>query len=421
VLPSSNLDGLPVEVLAEGRTVSHAPSGTLYAHLRGLPRSKGDGLLALADPVFERPAPDKPPALPPGGLLVTLVSPGSKAARAGLRAGDVLLKYADVEVKGVAELTKALAAHARSKSVELTFWREGKTATRTVAGGPLGVALDRRPARALLEERYKTDRLIRSVRDGERWGALPGTRVEADGLRKLLGAKRVTLLVDAEASEQRLDELSRSGALGKYRYLHFGTHGTTALHRPLQSALILSQDNLPDPLRQLESGQPAYDGRLTAEKVLRNWRLDCDLVTLSACQTGLGKHELGEGFLGLAQAFLLAGSRSVVVSLWKVDDGATALLMGRFYENLLGKDGKGPLGKAEALAEARQWLRDLTREEALKRWAAVQDGVVRGKGRPRLPLLPELPRESKPRVGKGERPYAHPYYWAAFVLVGDPR
>jgi CHAT domain-containing protein len=99
-----------------------------------------------------------------------------------------------------------------------------------------------------------------------------------------------------------------------------------------------------------------------------------------------------------------------------VDDTATALLMERFYQNLLGRRPglAKPLPKAAALAEAKEWLRGLPRQEALERAAQLSQGVVRGKGRPALPAV-ELPA-----VAKEERPFAHPYYWAAFVLIGDP-
>ena len=100
-----------------------------------------------------------------------------------------------------------------------------------------------------------------------------------------------------------------------------------------------------------------------------------------------------------------------------MDDAATALLMERLYQNLLGQRAglKEPLPKAQALAEAQAWLRTLPRAEALRQAARLSSGVARSKGRKDLPLLPAVP------AGPAEQPpYAHPYYWAAFVLIGDP-
>jgi CHAT domain-containing protein len=220
-----------------------------------------------------------------------------------------------------------------------------------------------------------------------------------------------------------LAALASQAALGNYRYVHLATHGQVDNVMPLRSAVMLAQDTLPDEAQRLKlllEGQPIPDGRLTAEEVLRQWQLHSDLVTLSACQTALGKYERGEGFVGFAQALILAGSRSVCLSLWKVDDTATVLLMERFYQNLLGKrEGLSkPLGKAAALVEAKAWLRGLSREEVLRRTAQLTKGVERGKGRKELPLLPQLPPSSSGT--EQDRPYAHPYYWAAFVLIGDP-
>jgi tetratricopeptide (TPR) repeat protein len=417
-LPAPAMDGLPLETLIEGYTISYAASGTFFAHLQSLPPTKNKRLLALADPVFAtRKAANQ--NLPPRGLLITFVLPQGNAARRGLKVDDVLLDYAGVVLKDVAHLGQLLQAHAGKEAVAVQFWRDGTISTRDLKPGPLGIALDKRSARQALAERYRIDKLVASTRSGEAgtWADLPGTRVEVEGLRTLAGDQRATVLTDSQASQQKLAELAGAGALAKYRFLHLATHGSTDARVPLQSALILSRDQLPDPMKQLESGKPVYTGRLTAAEVLASWKLDAELVTLSACQSGLGKHEHGEGFVGFAQAFILAGSRSVLLSLWKVDDGATALLMQRFYANLLGKrEGlKKPLAKAEALAEAKAWLRGLSREEALKRWAGAQGGVARGK-RKKLPLLPAVPKSGD----KADRPYAHPYYWAAFILVGRP-
>ena len=113
--------------------------------------------------------------------------------------------------------------------------------------------------------------------------------------------------------------------------------------------------------------KPAFDGRLSVREIQRGWDLKAELVTLSACETALGREAGGEGFVGFTQALLMSGTRSVCLSLWKVDDTATALLMQRFYANLLGRRPglTGPMPKAEALREAKAWLRGLSRAEAL--------------------------------------------------------
>jgi hypothetical protein len=93
-----------------------------------------------------------------------------------------------------------------------------------------------------------------------------------------------------------------------------------------------------------------------------------------------------------------------------VDDTATSLLMQRFYQNLLGKRPglEKPLGKAAALAEAKRWLRTLSDEEAVELMAGLPRGVRRGDLRP----LGDQ--------GASARPFEHPYYWASFILIGDP-
>lgn len=94
--------------------------------------------------------------------------------------------------------------------------------------------------------------------------------------------------------------------------------------------------------------------------------------------------------------------------------------MERFYQNLLGKrdSQKMPMKKAEALHAVKVWLRTLSREDAKKHAAALTKDVSRGKGRPVLTLMPEVPRPATEE--KDDRPLAHPYYWAAFVLIGNP-
>ena len=99
------------------------------------------------------------------------------------------------------------------------------------------------------------------------------------------------------------------------------------------------------------------------------------------------------------------------------------LVMDRFYANLLGqREGlTSPMAKAEALAEAKAWLRDLSAADASQLVATLSSSVARGKGRVERPATdpkPSSPAQAK--LPEGEKPFSHPYYWAAFILMGDP-
>ena len=205
---------------------------------------------------------------------------------------------------------------------------------------------------------------------------LTGTRDEAVAARSHFA--RGELLLGIDASEARLREFARHDRLRDFDVLHLATHALVDVERPGLSLLALSQLDLPPASRSLTREGPLEDGALTVDEILAEWQLDADLVTLSACNTGLGRVTAGEGLLGFAQAFLMVGARSLVLSSWEVDDVATALLMERFYATL--ESDPGRVRPAVALRDAQRWLRALTDE-------------------------------------RGDRPYAHPYYWAAFVAV----
>src|SRR4029077_18210000 len=153
-----------------------------------------------------------------------------------------------------------------------------------------------------------------------------------------------------------------SADLSQYRILHFATHAFIDKVRPELSGIVLS---LVD-----EKGHP-QDGFLQLHEIY-NLKLPAELVVLSACETGLGKEIKGEGLVGLTQGFMYAGARRVVVSLWSVNDKATAELMARFYRGML-RENKTP---AAALRTAQL----------------------------------EMSRQSQ---------WQSPYYWAAFVLQGE--
>jgi CHAT domain-containing protein len=155
-----------------------------------------------------------------------------------------------------------------------------------------------------------------------------------------------------------------SGALARYRIVHFATHGILDTAHPELSGLALSGVD--------RQGRPVA-GFLGAHEIYR-LRLPADVVVLSGCETALGREIRGEGLVGLTRAFLHAGARRVVVSLWPVQDQATAELMRRFYLGMLHRH----LPPAAALRAAQAGLRD-------------------------------------------EPAWRDPYFWAGFVLQGDWR
>lgn len=179
-------------------------------------------------------------------------------------------------------------------------------------------------------------------------------------LRDVVGEGQSMIAADFDASRDNLFNTD----LTQTSILHFATHGFLDPERPENSGLVLSTIT--------PEGKP-QNGFLSLRDVYQ-LRAPVDLVVLSACQTGLGKEVRGEGLIGLTRGFMYAGASSVVASLWKVDDEATAELMKRFYTNML-EEGLTP---AAALREAQNSFRQHSV------WSA-------------------------------------PYYWAGFTLQGDYR
>jgi len=157
-------------------------------------------------------------------------------------------------------------------------------------------------------------------------------------------------------------ETAMSAHLGEYQILHFATHGLLDNNHPELSGIVLTMVDKNGVDRN--GVMPLHD--------IYNMDLSAELTVLSACQTALGKDIKGEGLVGLSHSFISAGSKTVVASLWKVDDQATATLMADFYQSMLQK-GRSP---AAALRAAKlKLMQD-------KRWSA-------------------------------------PYFWAGFVVQGE--
>ena len=413
VLPAAAMRAVPIELLVNDQlTVSYAPSATLFAWLkeqralRGAPQSAQTGLLAVGDPIFEQHP------IPEGGVLINTVNEGGAAQRGGLRSGDVLLAYAGRRLNTAEDLRAGVAAAASvKKPVPVVVWRRGETLQIEVPAGKLSAGLLPEGAPEILRKVRSSEQVSRSTR--ESFQQLPGTRTEVEAISRTFAAARLTarVFLGGQANEEHLAELAAKDELKNFRFLHFATHGVPDVDRPMRSRIILSRNNLPDPRQQLLAGKPIYRGELTAEQVLNEWKLDADLVSLSACQSGLGQYATGEGYLGFAQALLLSGARSLLLSLWKVDDAATSLLMTRFYENILGtRPGlQGPLPKAVALHEAKIWLRRLTADQVTRLTSSQDSGGTAA-----------VAKTDAAAAHANDRPFEHPAYWAAFILIGTP-
>lgn len=217
------------------------------------------------------------------------------------------------------------------------------------------------------------------------WGLLPGTKTEVENVSNLASSRNIqnVIFIGKEASETAIKELSGKSP----SILHFATHGyfiasqesarqnnflqqTTGYswgnHLMLYSGLLFSGAN--DVWNGKAEPNPIDDGVLTADEISRLDFSNTNLVVLSACDTGKGHQNGTDGAMGLQRAFRAAGAKTMVTSLWKVPDEATALLMQHFYTYLFSKH-------------------------------SVRDSL-------------RLAQEDLRSAG-----YHDPYYWAAFVVI----
>ncbi len=193
-----------------------------------------------------------------------------------------------------------------------------------------------------------------------RWSNLPGTGREVAAVATVAramaagqdGAQVVTVLTGADASERQLAALNASGALRQYRWLLFAAHGYLA-DTPALSSIVLTQTHK----------TARHDGYVTAAEWAR-YDLRSELVVLSACDTGAGQLQPGEGVLGLPFALAVAGNLNTLLTLWPVDDEATAAFMQGFFSRLAA--GSSPV---QALADQRQAFLQHPRWQAPRYWA----------------------------------------------------
>jgi CHAT domain-containing protein len=207
-------------------------------------------------------------------------------------------------------------------------------------------------------KRFSSDEIVREfyLKQGFDLYPLPHTAAEVKRIARALKANPQDIFTREKAREEKLKEIS----LKDFRIIHFATHALLDERAAMRSALVLSLDE-----------DPREDGFFQAREIWSS-EFNADLVVLSACQTGKGRLEKGEGVSGLTSAFLHAGARCVLATLWNINDRTSAEIMGHFYDFL--SRGKSP-------------------EEALQL--------------------------AKVRMIRTD--HNHPFYWAGFVLKGNSK
>jgi CHAT domain-containing protein/Tfp pilus assembly protein PilF len=256
-------------------------------------------------------------------------------------------------------------------AVSATLYAELRRPRAPAAGAAVGLAAfgdPRYPGQAAQQAAGPGQQVLRAAFSRlDVLEPLEGSREEVDSIVELYG-NQARAYLGVEATEE-----TARAASGTARTLHFACHAVLDERSPLDSALVLSLPDPPEPGRE--------NGLLQAWEIFEDVRMDADLVVLSACRTALGRELGGEGLLGLTRAFQYAGARSVLATLWSVSDRSTARLMRSFHASL-----RSGLPKDQALREAQV----------------------------------QLIRESR-RSGQDDVDTAHPFHWAGFVLIGDWR
>lgn len=245
--------------------------------------------------------------------------------------------------------------------------RAPPTATAAIFADPVFEADDERvstrrpgPRRRYEDRPASLNRAIRDIGGSQYIARLPASRDEANAIASVLRSgdpQTVQVALDFDASRAHV----LADGLTRFRLVHFATHGIVDARQPEMSGLILSL---------VDRRGRWQDGYLRLGDIYK-LKLSADLVVLSSCDSALGKDLESEGIIGLPRGFLYAGAKSVIASLWKVNDDATATLMSRLYARIM-------KGESPGLALRGAQLEMLRDEE----WSS-------------------------------------PYYWAAFVLQGD--
>ncbi|MFN8490283.1 MAG: CHAT domain-containing protein [Caldilineaceae bacterium] len=246
---------------------------------------------------------------------------------------------------------------------------------------------------------------------GDSRNNLPHARDEALAIAALFGA---TPYLQEQATKSRLKE-KLATERAELDILHFACHGYFDPNQPLQSGIRFAPESNDEQVDQ-------HQWDLTAEEIF-GLEMQADLVTLSACETGVNERRPGDELIGLTRALIYAGTPSVVVSLWQVNSLSSQILMERFYKGLQQPD----VLKVTALQQAQLALRKMTYAEVCAYVEQRQQTLEANQSAQGAEAMQDLAvallalEVGKPAAAQDDRwlPFAHPYHWAPFVLIGD--
>ena len=199
-------------------------------------------------------------------------------------------------------------------------------------------------------------------------------------------------LIHAEAEAQAVGDFVYVGADATRDAILEGAQGAGFLH--------ISAHGFFDQKDPYRSYVKLFDGNLYADDIAEKLKLNSAVVVLSSCDSGRSKVQAGDEPFGLIRAFMKAGARKVICALWPVDEVATRLLMEHFYTNI-----KAGMKASKAIRQAQATIRALNRAELSEQL-----------------LMPGIPKGASAQIVEktdDDHPFAHPYWWAGFVVVGD--
>lgn len=257
------------------------------------------------------------------------------------------------------ELSASLYYQEKSLESALDTKGEGLLAFAPVFADPQKLDLFKSEWRNPLETRENDISTQSITLDGAFVKPLPATAVEVEAISEVF--RKNSIPVSSFLFQEASEKTFKGSNLSKQRYIHIATHGFIKEAQPDLSGLMFFPNQSSSEDHILHTGE------------VYGLNLNADLVVLSACETGLGQVASGEGLLGFSRAFRYAGADNLLVSLWKVEDQATASLMSGFYQNHLEKKGMGF-------------------DHSLRK---IKLNLINSKE------------------------YSHPYFWSAFVLIGS--